>query len=202
MARLAAGFVLTLCSLLSVASARGQDTASVASHTIDGGDQGPLVLIAAIDSDAVTEIVKQLEIRGYEPRREGLDVALRGFAADHELELPEKVGYVAARTLDALEAGRAVALRWGGRGPRAPELSADEIWRLNAALRLREYTTREPRTAVDAETLAALRAFQRATGHPVQKGELIERRWLFILGVATEESIPRTAPTPPAAPPR
>jgi len=41
---------------------------------------------------------------------------------------------------------------------------------------------------VDAETVAALRRFQAASGHPVQRGNYVARRWLYILGVATDES--------------
>lgn len=200
MARVGLGAILTLCILSSTELARGQDAAPITS-LVDGGELGPLVALRAIDPDALTEVVKQLGLRGYDPEGTSLDEALRAFVNDRGLESPEQAGYVAATTLDALGAGHAIALRWPGRGPRAPELSAEETWRLNAALWLRGYTTREPRSTVDEETVSGLRDLQRATGHPVQRGDLIERRWLYILGVATEESIPRSAFEQPASSP-
>jgi hypothetical protein len=166
--------------------------AARAQEVRDGGEMGPLVAIAAIDTDARAVVEKQLALRGYQVSRETLDGALRAFAFDSSLDSPDEVGWVAARTLDELGAGHAIALRWGARGPRALELTADEVLRLNAALRDRGVTASSPRASVDAQTLVALREFQRLTGHPVQEGETIERRWLFILGVATEESTPRS----------
>jgi hypothetical protein len=180
------GALLTLVPL----AVRAQDVAPVTSSRY-GGEIGPIVAIAAIDSDSRALVEKLLELRGYEPAR-GLDMALRLYAHDAALESPPEEGWVAARTLDELGAGHSIAIRWGRGGPRALELTPDEILRLNAALRDRGVTEAEPRPVVDEETLAALRAFQRLTGHPVQRGDAIERRWLFILGVATEESTPRS----------
>jgi hypothetical protein len=201
-ALLALGATLTLASFPGAVHA--QDVAAVTSSR-DGGELGPLVSLDAIDPDALDEVVKQLEIRGYDPEGTSIDLALRAFAADQKLESPDEKRWVTARTLDELGAGHAVALRWGATGPRAPELAADEVLRMNKALFDRGYSKREPRDRVDGDTVSAIRELQRETGHPVQRGDLIERRWLFILGVATEESSPKAPGTLPAslpAPPK
>ncbi len=184
------GALLTLVPLGRVPDVASGDVAAVTSVR-DGGELGPLVAIAAIDSDSRALVERLLALRGYELAR-GLDLALRDFAHDAGLDSPPESAWVTARALDELGAGHAIALRWGKRGPRALELTPEEVLRLNAALRDRGLTTAEPRATVDEETLAALRAFQRLTGHRVQQGDAVERRWLFTLGVATEESTPRS----------
>lgn len=162
-----------------------------------GAPGSDVVPLRAIDPDALVTVQRLLAIRGLfggpvdgRPS-ESLDGALRAFAVSQRLETPGQPGTVLARTLDQLGAGPEVAVRWGSTEPRAPELSAEECSRVNLALAARGYRDdgRAP-SSVDAATVDALRRFQRDTGHPVQLGNFVARRWLFILGVATPESCP------------
>jgi hypothetical protein len=190
-------------SLVLAGPAAASDTAPVDSAAVDSATQTldgePVIALAEIDPDALAAIARALAIRGFDPgpldgaSRPALDLALRKFASREELPSPPEVGRVGSVVIDALGVGDAVLLRWVGEGPRAPELARDEVLRLNEALRDRGYRTSEPTDAIDADTVAALRRLQRETGHPVQKGEVVERRWLFILGVAAR---PASTPRP------
>jgi hypothetical protein len=156
-----------------------------------------IVSIDAIDPDALVVVARLLAVRGYYlgpidgRRNHELELSLRSFARAERIERPMRTDSVCARTIDELGAGPDVAVRWGSDAPRAPELSREECYRVNYALATRGYRgDGHTPDAIDAQTVDALRRFQSDTGHPVQLGNCIRRRWLFILGVATPESCP------------
>jgi len=166
------------------------------------------VKIDQIDPDAILYMQKQLAVRGFYlgpvdgQVRPEMEASLRSFADFYGIERGEN-GSVLAKTIDQLGAGREVAVRWGSTAPRAPELSGAECWRMNYALAARGYRgTDTVPASIDATTVDALKRFQKDTGHPVQLGNFIARRWLFILGVATPESCPSADGTVPAGMPR
>jgi hypothetical protein len=171
------------------------------SATDEPGGPPPVVAINQIDPDALVRVQRLLACLGhYRGPLDGkaspdLDLALRKFARARELDAPTDEGKVSSRTIDELGAGPDVALRWGSTEPRAPELTAEQLMRVNQALVYRGYRTSPAVNACDADTIAAIRSFQAATGHPVQLGNCLERRWMFILGVATGEAkFPDTLP--------
>jgi hypothetical protein len=150
-----------------------------------------------IDEDALARAEYLLAIRGrWEGHLDGgarttkLARALREFAAGEGLALPAREDQLPGEVFDRLGCAREVWLGWGGDGPRAPELSPAEIWRLEHALVARGFLHQTPSEVLTVEALDALRSFQAWTGHPAQRSEVIDRIWLFRLGVATEESTP------------
>lgn len=117
--------------------------------------------------------------------------ALRAFAASEGLALPRRDDALPGAMFERLGCAREVFLGWGGSGPRAPELTPAQIGRLEWGLAARGFITRPPRTSVTRETLDALRTFQKTFGYRPQRSEVIDRIWLFRLGVAGEDSVPR-----------
>jgi hypothetical protein len=155
-----------------------------------------VVRLDEIDEDALGRAEYLLAIRGrWEGHLDGgartakLARALRDFASHEGLALPEGDA-LPGEVFERLGCAREVWLGWGGRGPRAPELSPDEVWRLNHGLAARGLLREPPSDVVTAETLDALRRFQARHSYRPQRSEVIDRIWLFRLGVATEEGSP------------
>lgn len=173
----------------------------------DPGREPSVVRLPDVDPDALLIVERQLAVRGFYrapvdgQTRPELEAALVAFAGWRGTGVPGDPGDVLATTIDELGCGREVALRWGSSAPRAPELTEAERYRVNFALVARGYRRDGTATAtIDSQTVDALRRFQKDTGHPVQLGSFIARRWLFILGVATPESCPAEGTLPAGLP--